>query len=401
MAKREKVQGGPDEKVIVACMRDEALFVVEWVAHHLALGFDRIIVYTNDCADGTDRLLDAMAGALPVERYDNPGPYEAGTIQKQALALAYELPQVRRAAWVLHIDADEYVNVTVGNRRIDDLIALYPEADAIAIQWRHFGSSGVPEWRGGSVVETFTRCERDVPVPDAPAQVGFKTLFRPQKFKMMGVHTPKLPWRKREPVVVNSAGTPMPIDALMTKRKSGYPVVAAQCTWENACLHHHHVKSDDLHLLKHSRGDANGRKNTKRLIGSDFYKLVDKNEVESKSLVRFRPQVIPFEAQIRGLPGIVALEEAAMGWFRQRFQDAVEGPARAEREEAALEWLRGQMAALRQETGVEGFEKAAELWFRKLLLRLDEIDEDADPIGADDPDASPEDDAEVPRRSVA
>ena len=44
------------EKVIVACMRDEALFVVEWVAHHLAVGFDRIIVYTNDCSDGTDRL---------------------------------------------------------------------------------------------------------------------------------------------------------------------------------------------------------------------------------------------------------------------------------------------------------------------------------------------------------
>ena len=44
------------EKVIVACMRDEALFVVEWVAHHLAVGFDRIIVYTNACSDGTDRL---------------------------------------------------------------------------------------------------------------------------------------------------------------------------------------------------------------------------------------------------------------------------------------------------------------------------------------------------------
>lgn len=65
---------GAGEIVLVACMRDEALFVVEWVAHHLASGFDRIIVYTNDCADGTDRLLDAMASVVPVERYDNPGP---------------------------------------------------------------------------------------------------------------------------------------------------------------------------------------------------------------------------------------------------------------------------------------------------------------------------------------
>lgn len=372
------------EKVIVACMRDEALFVVEWVAHHLAAGFDRIIVFTNDCSDGTDRLLDAMAGFLPVEHYDNPGPYPAGTIQKQALEMAFELPQVRQAAWVLHIDADEYINVTVGKRRIDDLIALYPGVDAIAIQWRHFGSSGVERWQGGSVVETFTRCERDVPVPGTEAQIGFKTLFRPQKFKMMGVHSPKLPWRKRVPVVVNTAGTPMPIEALMSKRKSGYAVEAAQCSWENACLHHHHVKSDDLHLLKHSRGDANGRKNKKRVIGSEFYQLANRNEVESKSLLRFRPAVELIEAQIRGLPRIAELEVAALAWFRARFQDTVEAPALAEQEEAALDWLRARMGEVRLAVGAERFEVAAADWFRKLLVRLDEVDEDADEPGARD-----------------
>ncbi len=374
------------EKVIVACMRDEALFVVEWIAHHLAAGFDRIIVYTNDCSDGTDRLLDAMAGFLPVEHYDNPGPYPAGTIQKQALERAFQLPQVRQAAWVLHIDADEYLNIELGARRVDDLIALYPGVDAIAIQWRHFGSAGVPRWQGGSVVETFTRCERDVPVPGAASQVGFKTLFRPQRFKMMGVHSPKLPWKKRVPVVVNTAGVPMPVDALMSKRKSGYPVEAGQCTWANASLHHHHVKSDDLHLLKHARGDANGRKNKKRVIGSDFYRLVDRNEVESKSLLRFRAQVTPIETQIRGLPQVAALEAAAMAWFQARFQDAAAAAERAEREEIALDWLRAQLADLRQSAGPAAFETAAAAWFQQLLLELDEVDSPVD-SPADEPDA--------------
>lgn len=371
------------EKVIVACMRDEALFVVEWVAHHLAAGFDRIIVFTNDCSDGTDRLLAAMAGALPVEHYDNPGPYTAGTIQKQALEMAFQLPQVRQAEWVLHIDADEYLNVTIGNRRLDDLIALFPEADAIAIQWRHFGSSGVAQWQPGSVVERFTRCEAEVPVPEAAAQIGFKTLFRPQKFKMMGVHTPKLPWRKRVPVVVNTAGVPMPIDTLMSRRKSGYKVEAAQCTWANACLHHHHVKSDDLHLLKHSRGDANGRKNKKRVIGSGFYQLVNRNEGESTSLVGFRPMVAPIEARIRSLPRVAQLEAAALAWFRNRFQDMEQGAAQIAQEEIALDWLRGRMADLRISAGAAGFETAAAGWFRRLLLRLDEVDDTADEVVAE------------------
>ncbi|MEY4304072.1 MAG: hypothetical protein RIT52_247 [Pseudomonadota bacterium] len=384
MPKLHKKRALPTGKVIVACMRDEALFVVEWVAHHLALGFDRIIVFTNDCSDGTDALLKAMAAALPVEHYDNPGPYTAGTIQKQALEMAFDLPQVRQAEWVLHIDADEYLNVTVGNRRIDDLIALFPDVDAIAIQWRHFGSAGVAQWQPGSVVETFTRCEAEVPVPGANAEIGFKTLFRPQKFKMMGVHTPKLPWRKRVPVVVNTAGTPMPIEALMSRRKSGYKVEAAHCTWANACLHHHHVKSDDLHLLKHARGDANGRKNKKRVIGSSFYQLVNRNEVENTSLVGLRPAVEPIEAQIRALPQVAQLEATALAWFRTRFQDMEQGAAAIAAEEAALDWLRERMDALRHSAGAAGFEQAAALWFRRLLVRLDEVDDTADEVLRDD-----------------
>ncbi|MFZ1346925.1 MAG: glycosyltransferase family 2 protein, partial [Tabrizicola sp.] len=38
-------------------MKDEGPTVVEWVAHHLAVGFTEVMVYTNDCTDGTDDLL--------------------------------------------------------------------------------------------------------------------------------------------------------------------------------------------------------------------------------------------------------------------------------------------------------------------------------------------------------
>ena len=66
-------------KVIVACMRNEALFTVEWVAHHLAVGFDKIVIFTNDCDDGTDLLLSALQrGGAPVLHLDNPGPSAGG-----------------------------------------------------------------------------------------------------------------------------------------------------------------------------------------------------------------------------------------------------------------------------------------------------------------------------------
>ncbi|MEL7000367.1 MAG: glycosyltransferase family 2 protein, partial [Pseudomonadota bacterium] len=42
-------------------MRNEAPYVLEWVAYHRIIGFDHIVVCTNDCDDNTPALLDAIA----------------------------------------------------------------------------------------------------------------------------------------------------------------------------------------------------------------------------------------------------------------------------------------------------------------------------------------------------
>ncbi len=307
------------EKIIVACMRNEALFLVEWVAHHLAVGFDRIIVFTNDCDDGTDVMLEAMSKFAPVEHHDNPPPYDAGSIQKQALQRAYALKHVKHADWVLHIDADEYVNVTIGNRKIDDLIALYPGVDAIALMWRHFGSAGKSVWDGGSIIESFPFGEGTMPDVEKGEFAAFKTLFRPAAFKMMSVHSPKFPRHRAVPVVVNAKGIELPTENMMRKRGSGYRVVNDMLTWENALLHHHHVKSDDLHRLKHARGDANQRANSKRLIGSDYYRHANRNDVTGDSLRQFRHNVLPWEEKLRTIPGVNEAEQQAWAWFKANF----------------------------------------------------------------------------------
>jgi len=41
----------------VSMMKDEAPYLLEWFAHHMAVGFTDILVYTNDCSDGTDAML--------------------------------------------------------------------------------------------------------------------------------------------------------------------------------------------------------------------------------------------------------------------------------------------------------------------------------------------------------
>ncbi|MDZ7905427.1 MAG: glycosyltransferase family 2 protein [Cypionkella sp.] len=53
--KRQTSRHGP--LMALSTMKDEGPYVVEWVAHHLAVGFTDVMVYTNDCSDGTDTIL--------------------------------------------------------------------------------------------------------------------------------------------------------------------------------------------------------------------------------------------------------------------------------------------------------------------------------------------------------
>ncbi len=46
---------------VLATMKNEGPFLLEWVAHHKALGFDDIVICTNDCADGTDAMVRRLA----------------------------------------------------------------------------------------------------------------------------------------------------------------------------------------------------------------------------------------------------------------------------------------------------------------------------------------------------
>ena len=45
---------------IVTTMKNEGPFLLEWIAYHRAIGVSDFLVYTNDCTDGTDRMLKLL-----------------------------------------------------------------------------------------------------------------------------------------------------------------------------------------------------------------------------------------------------------------------------------------------------------------------------------------------------
>ena len=121
-------------------VKNEGAFLVEWLAHHRAVGFTDVLVFSNECSDGTDAMLDRLQALGWLTHIRNDGPHEEGP-QWAMLKAADRHPLKSAADWVLFCDIDEFVNIHVGNRTLPDLFAALPQADAITLTWRMFGNT--------------------------------------------------------------------------------------------------------------------------------------------------------------------------------------------------------------------------------------------------------------------
>ena len=90
----------------ILTLRNEAAFLLEWLAHHKAVGLDHALVFTNDCQDGTDEMLDRLQELGHVTHVRNDGPYDKGGIQFTALKAAAKTKLVKQADWILPLDID-------------------------------------------------------------------------------------------------------------------------------------------------------------------------------------------------------------------------------------------------------------------------------------------------------
>jgi len=272
---------GDGRKVVLSTMKNEGPYLLEWIAHYRNLGFDDFVLFSNDCTDGTNLMLNRLDLMGVVHHFDNPlGPRMDP--QRRAYSRANRMDVVRDASWLLVVDADEFLNVHVGDGTVDDLIAACPEeTEAISINWRLFGSSGHRHMLPDPVTRRFTRASR-IEAPENGLVWGFKTLFRPESFDYFGVHRPR--FRKERTLLpdqvhwVNARGEPMGEQYLRSGWRSNKEIVA----YDFAQMNHYAIKSREEFLLKRLRGTANSK--NKDRIDMGYWDRFDLNSCEDSTI---------------------------------------------------------------------------------------------------------------------
>ena len=268
-------------KTVITTFKNEAPYILEWVAHYRTLGFDNIVVFTNDCSDGTNRLLRRLEELGEVTfRINRVG---AAGIHRSALRQARRMDVVKNSDWLFVCDIDEFLNIHAGNHRIDDLIAAsHAQADAICIPWKLFSNNNRSVLRNQLVTEQFTDAELP-PVSGGATRRFVKTLFRPSdKIKRIGLHGPVLHDEHADAFLWSTPG-----DARLSRESLGGHV-PAPFGYDTAQLNHYAVRSVDAYLLKKQRGRANHMSES---LSTAYWDRWNRGGEEDRTIERYLPMI--------------------------------------------------------------------------------------------------------------
>ncbi|HAV08034.1 MAG TPA: glycosyl transferase family 2 [Rhodobacteraceae bacterium] len=299
----------------ILCVRNEAAFLLEWLAHHRACGFTDFLVFSNDCQDGTDLMLDRLAEMGYLTHCRNTPPYDKAGIQFTALKAAASMPIVKEADWILPLDVDEFVNIHVGDRTLAALLAALPEATAIPLTWRLFGNADVVRYTDVPVTRQFTRAAPTVLYWPWRASM-FKTLYRNDgTYRKPGVHRPRDPDKSRLPHARWFDGEGRELPALFHTQRifSTY----GQSNYALAQINHYPLGAMESYVVKADRGRA---VHSDHLLDLDYW--VERNFVsdEDRSILAYTPAMEAQRTQLLSDKTLAELHKSAVAWRHTRFE---------------------------------------------------------------------------------
>jgi len=299
-------------RVLISSLRNEGPFLLEWVAYHRAIGFDRIVIAHNDCTDGSAELLAALDAIGWVTALENPVP--EGTAPQQAAAQALAASGcIAPGDWVIWLDLDEFLNIHTGDGTVTALTEAIGEAKALLVPWRLFGDSHGAEFRGRFLDPAF----RFAAGRDRVENWALKTLFRyGPAIARLDIHRPWLVegsgWTREE--VLTAAGKPMDrrhgpnLRWLSGVNPRSFPRMGLHdAGWDLAQINHYALRSKALYALKRLRGRGywvEAQSKTKLRHSANFYSSMNLNDAEDVTILRWQDRVSLLMAEAAADAGV-------------------------------------------------------------------------------------------------
>ncbi|NET42659.1 glycosyltransferase family 92 protein [Okeania sp. SIO2B3] len=269
---------------VCAIMKNEGLYLREWLEFHKLVGVERFYLYNNN---STDRTLDIVRPY----RENHEVVLTNWSVQNGQQMKAYNhfLQKYKNESkWIAFIDLDEFLFPTEKND-LREILEEFPDVPAIGVNWLIFGTSGYEKKPKGLQIENFTKRAKE----DFQANLNFKCIVRSEfTIECMTPH---------HFVYVNDGV------AVSENYEKLSAKVSPQHSVKKLRINHYFTRSMEESLNKIKRGRATV--NHKRKIGE--LKYHDRNEVEDLTIQRYIPKLKKSLAVFeREKDGVTTLEES-------------------------------------------------------------------------------------------
>ena len=269
---------------LVAIAKNEERYLLEWIAYHLAIGYDKITIYDNESSDNSVKLIKSLAEEYPVDVIAWPS---IPRFSPQRSAYSDAVRTADPEGWISFLDIDEFI-VPWGFEGIKDFFNAAPEDTAsLAINWLGFGSSHYTDANYTSVVKTFTRCARFNWVNNR----HFKTSARVSLIEEPHIHD-----------LTVKSGRKLASD--FSELKMSSEGRSLEPIYGGIQINHYQVKTWHEFSERMARGNANfppGHPNHGRDGSRERFEHLDKNEFQDNRIDKFLTAFEPIFAKMLSL----------------------------------------------------------------------------------------------------
>jgi FkbM family methyltransferase len=319
---------GRPRVAIATCMKDEGPFILEWLAWHRAVGVTDFVIFTNDCTDGTDRLLDRLHDMGEVMHLPNPALATGEThFQPVALNYAHHLRPLREADFFISMDVDEFLNIRAGKGRITDLLAETGPFDVLSVSELNHGANGREGYDRAWVKDLFPLHQTERP-GKYRARRGVKSLvWLSEKVERLRNHRPDMAEGARW-----LDGSGRTLASLAEDR--GENGIDVRGTYGLVSLDHFPLRSLSSYLVKMFRGDVvvAGKQ-----VSQTYWRTRNRNEETTSTFARADKAARDYHRKrFETDKGLMALHDAACAAHEARIAALLRQPEFVERRNWAL-----------------------------------------------------------------
>lgn len=194
-----------DMNCILAVIKNEHLYLDEWIRYHLNLGIEHIFVFEDIDSEShreiTDKYGDKVSLSSIYSVLNEEDSEKARWLKKtkkwNAQHLYYRnalkyIAGLQEYDWCFVIDADEFITLESGT--LDSVLSMYADYEAFIMLWKCYGANGYiskPDYTNKGVIDIYEK-EIDNKWIDKPKSV-VKTCYNMRRYKSEFFHNQHRP----------------------------------------------------------------------------------------------------------------------------------------------------------------------------------------------------------------